>query len=159
MRLRSSSEGTGRDRDSFRIGLALHDMVQRMVTARERAARDENLHPTDFGCLGFLYRAGRPVSPKEIISFMGLTSGSATALLDRLEKAGYVHRIPNPDDRRSVLVTLDEERAAVALERYREIAETYREATDRLGDEQIAVIADFLEQMSALAKKAGEGKA
>ncbi len=90
---------------------------------------------------------------------MGLTSGSATALLDRLEKAGYVHRIPNPDDRRSVLVKLDEARAAVALERYREIAETYRQATDRLGDEQIAVIADFLEQMSALAKKAGEGKA
>jgi DNA-binding MarR family transcriptional regulator len=36
---------------------------------------------------------------------LGLTSGSVTALLDRLGKAGFVSRSQHPDDRRSLLAT------------------------------------------------------
>ena len=36
----------------------------------------------------------------------GLSSGGITVALDRLEKAGYVRREPNPEDRRSLLIML-----------------------------------------------------
>ena len=40
-------------------------------------------------------------------------------MLDRLEAAGFVRREPNPDDRRSVIVTLTD-RGDAALAEYRE---------------------------------------
>ena len=37
---------------------------------------------------------------------MELSSGAMTNRLDRLEQAGYVRRLPDPDDRRGVVVEL-----------------------------------------------------
>src|SRR5262245_65949795 len=34
----------------------------------------------------------------------GLTSGAVTRVIDRLEQAGYVRRVPDPTDRRRVIV-------------------------------------------------------
>src|SRR3954471_7025134 len=35
---------------------------------------------------------------------MGLTTGAVTRVIDRLEQAGYVRRVPDPADRRRVIV-------------------------------------------------------
>ena len=138
-----------------RVGLALRQMIQSIETARDRAAKDQNLHPTDFGCIGYLYRAEGPVSPKQVIAHMGLSSGSGTALLDRLEQAGYTRRLPNPDDRRSVLIELDLTQAAEPVQRYLEIEQLYRGLTEALSLEELGVIARFLEQMGTLTSKIG----
>ena len=37
----------------------------------------------------------------------GLTSGAVTRVIDRLEQAGYVRRVPDPADRRRVIVEVD----------------------------------------------------
>lgn len=42
--------------------------------------------------------------PASLPSTVGLSSGSVTALLDRLQRAGYVERFDDPNDRRRVLV-------------------------------------------------------
>ncbi|HEY7130982.1 MAG TPA: MarR family transcriptional regulator, partial [Candidatus Limnocylindrales bacterium] len=42
----------------------------------------------------------------------GLTSGAVTRVIDRLEQAGYVRRIPDPADRRRVIVEVVPERVA-----------------------------------------------
>ena len=54
-----------------------------------------------------LYGApARPTSAGELAKFAELSSGAMTNRLDRLEKAGFVKRLPDPDDRRGVLVQL-----------------------------------------------------
>lgn len=45
-------------------------------------------------------------TPSKIAAFTGLTSGSVTSLVDRLERAGYVHRERSAEDRRVVLISL-----------------------------------------------------
>ena len=113
-----------------RVGTALIHMIRRAEEAQERAARWQGMHPTDFRCLGYLHLKGEPVSPGDIISHLGLTSGAGTALLDRLESAGYITRSRHPEDRRSVLIVLDTEAAAeplalheaIGLPRHQEIA-------------------------------------
>ena len=62
----------------------------------------------EFDVLATLRRAGEPyrLSPGELAASMMLSTGGTTARLDRLEKAGLVHRSPSPTDRRSVLVHL-----------------------------------------------------
>jgi len=134
-----------------RVGTALQDLIRNAETARELAARSQNLHPTDFACIGLLYRVGEPISPKQIIEQLNLSSGSGTALLDRLEKAGYIKRLPNPDDRRSVLIEMDEEKAAEPLRRYREIEQKYLRVTENLTERDLEMLAQFMEGITALA--------
>jgi DNA-binding MarR family transcriptional regulator len=47
--------------------------------------------------------AGRP-TPKEVAPLLGTDTAGMTRLLDRLEAKGLVRRVPNPDDRRSVVI-------------------------------------------------------
>ena len=47
---------------------------------------------------------GSAMKPGELGRSCGLSSGGVTVVLDRLEKAGYIRRDANPDDRRSVIV-------------------------------------------------------
>lgn len=139
-----------REKRMREIGLALVEVLRTAEDTRASYARRGNLHPTDFGCIGLLTRAGRPLSPKEIITYLGLSSGSGTALLDRLETAGYIKRLPNPDDRRGVLIALDEEAAKVPIALYRKLHQRYEDATASFTDRDLSVIADFLERVARL---------
>jgi DNA-binding MarR family transcriptional regulator len=51
---------------------------------------------------------GDPASVGELARTAGVSSRNATGLVDTLERAGLVRRTPDPDDRRSVLVTVTE---------------------------------------------------
>jgi DNA-binding MarR family transcriptional regulator len=46
---------------------------------------------------------------KDLAERMGVTTGSLTVLVDRLERAGFVARKPHESDRRSILVGLTHE--------------------------------------------------
>jgi DNA-binding MarR family transcriptional regulator len=135
-----------------RVGAALLHMIRRAEESQERAARQHEMHPTDFRCLGYLDQRDAPVSPGEIITHLHLTSGSGTALLDRLEKAGYARRERNPEDRRSVLVVLDRNAAAEPLAVHRRIREEYQAATADLTDADLLAVATYLERVQELSE-------
>lgn len=46
------------------------------------------------------------LTPGQLSQQLGLSSGAMTNRLDRLEAAGHIRRLPDPDDRRSVLIEL-----------------------------------------------------
>jgi len=62
------------------------------------------INRSDLQCLNLL--EGAAVSPKDIRERLGLSSGAVTALIDRLENAGYVRRIASVQDRRSVVIEI-----------------------------------------------------
>jgi len=64
--------------------------------------------PGEFDVLATLRRAGRPfqLNPTSLYQALMLSSGAMTNRLDRLEKAGYIKRLPDPNDRRGTLVRL-----------------------------------------------------
>lgn len=133
------------------VGTAMRRMLLSVENARLHAARTQHLHPTDFACLGLLARSSTPLSPKDIILQLDLSSGSVTALLDRLESAGYITRMANPEDRRSLLVVLDKVAAAEPMKSYQKIEQSYRDATAGFSTEELAMISEFLERMARLA--------
>ncbi|POH73116.1 hypothetical protein CVS27_11310 [Arthrobacter glacialis] len=55
--------------------------------------------------LNFINNAGE-MTPKELSALLEITTGSMTAMVDRLEAAALVTRNPQPTDRRSLLLTL-----------------------------------------------------
>jgi DNA-binding MarR family transcriptional regulator len=46
-----------------------------------------------------------PLTPRQLAEHTGLTSGTVTGVIDRLETQGLVTRRPDPDDRRKVVVS------------------------------------------------------
>ena len=51
-------------------------------------------------------------SAGKLSEITGLTSGAITRVIDRLEQAGYVRRVPDPTDRRRVIVEVVPEKVA-----------------------------------------------
>lgn len=70
-----------------------------------RCARRLELHHTDANALIevlWAERSSEPLSPARLAAVVGLTSGATNALINRLEKAGYVTRSREHADRRQV---------------------------------------------------------
>ena len=65
----------------------------------------------EFDMLATLRRAGAPfiLSPTQLFSTLMITSGTMTHRLKAPEKRGFIRRLPNPDDARSMLVALTPE--------------------------------------------------
>ncbi|HEX9132766.1 MAG TPA: MarR family transcriptional regulator [Ktedonobacteraceae bacterium] len=66
------------------------------------------LNHWSFDMLATLRRVGVPyrLSPTELFRSMMVTSGTMTNRIDRLAEKGLVRRIPDPEDRRGILVEL-----------------------------------------------------
>ncbi|MEM9454370.1 MAG: MarR family transcriptional regulator [Myxococcota bacterium] len=79
----------------------LYDALQAFDLA---AARKLGVNRTDLQCLLMLEHG--PVRAGVLSSEVGLTSGSTTALLDRLEERGFVRRRIAKDDRRAIEIEL-----------------------------------------------------
>ncbi|MFF2154938.1 MarR family winged helix-turn-helix transcriptional regulator [Paenibacillus chitinolyticus] len=84
----------------------LHELRQnsaRAVMFHQLISEKLGLNATDHKCLDFLNRTG-PVTAGQLAQLTGLTTGAVTSVIDRLEKAGYVVRDKDPNDRRRVVV-------------------------------------------------------
>jgi DNA-binding MarR family transcriptional regulator len=97
------------------LDLATEGIVERIqhITKDLDRAMEETLtaHALNRGAwrlLGALRRWGPPYrrSPGQLARQMGLSSGAMTNRLDRMEAAGLIRRLPDPSDRRALLVEL-----------------------------------------------------
>src|SRR5881409_2574345 len=76
-----------------------------------RFANQNGMHPTDVRALIALMdasRAGEEMTAGRLGAELGLNSAGTTSLLDRLERAGHVRRVRGREDRRKVVVEVDE---------------------------------------------------
>ncbi len=77
------------------------------VAMRRRTRQAMDMGENELLVLRYLVRSrstGELVTPVVLTRYLGITSASTTALLDRLERTGHISRSPNPDDRRSILI-------------------------------------------------------
>lgn len=63
------------------------------------------INRSDARCLDILDQRGR-MTAGALAQESGLSTGAITAVIDHLEKAGYAQRVPDPSDRRRVMVEL-----------------------------------------------------
>jgi DNA-binding MarR family transcriptional regulator len=78
------------------------------VAMRRRTQQSMDMGENELLVLRFLARARQRdeiVTPVHLSRYLGITSASTTALIDRLARSGHVVRMPNPVDRRSVIIT------------------------------------------------------
>ena len=97
------------------LDLEVEGIVDRIAGLARRLQRSMDETLAEFGLdtaenkvLSILAQGGEPFrsTPGRLAARMELSSGAMTNRLDRLEQAGLVQRLPDPDDRRSVVVEL-----------------------------------------------------
>lgn len=96
----------------------LHRLSTYLGREVEAVLLKHGLSSSAFDVLATLRRAGSPyqLSPGDLLAMTMVSSGTMTNRIDQLEKAGLVERIHNPQDRRSVLISLTERGFAIVEE-------------------------------------------
>ncbi len=98
---------------------------------------------TDSRCLDILDEYGR-MSAGDLAQKSGLTSGAITGVIDRLERAGYARRVPDPSDRRRVLVEPTDKAYETAMELMVEpMGELTKPLASRYTEEQLRMFVEF----------------
>lgn len=117
---------------------------QELVQAFDTAAADGlGIHLTDLRCLGVLDRRGG-LAATELAREAGLTTGATTALIDRLERAGYVERTRDAADRRRVLVQLTPDARRAIGRIWGPLAEDGLALASRYTDDQLELVVEYL---------------
>ena len=125
------------------VGLELDEMRRAGDQLDEAVALQFGLNRTDLRCLGILYRRGR-VTAGELAGESGLTPGAITTVLDRLERGGYANRVPDPADRRRVLVVSTVATREIGARIQGEVELATRQLLEGREAAELTVIRDYL---------------
>ena len=83
----------------------------------------------------------------------GLTTGSATRMVDRMEQAGFVRRVADPSDRRRVLVELVPGVSDKLAAMHSPITDATVALVERYSDDQLRVLIEFLDGSGEIARQ------
>src|SRR5215475_1764705 len=109
---------------------------------RAAAARIE-MTDTDMQVIDILESTGEATAG-QLANLMGLTTGTFTAILNRLEKAGLVRRERDPNDGRRVIVRLATGSDGSPL--FASLGKAWEEMAAQYDDEQKAFLLAFLQR-------------
>jgi DNA-binding MarR family transcriptional regulator len=134
-------------REVSATGIVLHQAV----------ADSLGLHLTDHKCMGMLCEMG-PLSAGKLSELTGLTTGAITGVINRLERAGYAKRAPNPQDRRNINVVA---RNVAKFDARIEgllgpLREKMRALASRYSAEELTLILDFIKASVAVSRAEAE---
>jgi DNA-binding MarR family transcriptional regulator len=136
--------------DEIRAGQRATDKVDELVTELL------GINRTDARCLDILDQQGR-MSAGQLASASGLTTGAVTAVVDRLERAGYAQRVADPEDRRRVLVELTKKAREIIWELMgRPLTEASQPLIDRYSDEELELLLEFARTSRELQERHAE---
>jgi DNA-binding MarR family transcriptional regulator len=134
-----------------KLGTAVRAYQASVDDSDRETARLMGINETDLRCLEILMEEAAEAAPSLLAARLGLTTGSTTTMLDRLEKTGYITRSPHPTDRRKTIVRATPEATRRAYELVTPlIEEAQRDVLTRYSVEQIELIADFLHRTGEL---------
>jgi DNA-binding MarR family transcriptional regulator len=120
------------------------------VLLSDTVARLVGVNSTDLECLDLLEMAG-PTTAGRLAEHAGLTTGAMTAVIDRLERAGYARRVRDVEDRRLVHVEALPRNFKHVAGLYRRLAESTARLHEEYDDRQLTLIVDYLTRALALA--------
>ncbi len=123
------------------------EMATAIITFHETVARRLGMSAAESRCLGVLNDL-KLATPGQLAQATGLTTGAITGIVDRLEKAGYASREPNPNDRRSLLIRIrqTDKIAAQLGPIYGSLAAAMTDMSGQYTPQQLVIIDRYLTQ-------------
>jgi DNA-binding MarR family transcriptional regulator len=100
---------------------------------------------TDLNCIDIIERRGG-LTAGELAAESGLSTGAVTAVIDRLEDAGYARRVRDAEDRRRVKVEVTPKLQRGAQEIYGPMVEEWHAVMGRATTEQLRMMVEFMRE-------------
>lgn len=145
-RLRLYAELGGEVRASQRATDIVDDLICELL----------GINRTDARCLDILEQDGS-MSAGDLAQASRLTTGAITAVIDRLERAGYARRVPDPSDRRRVLVEPTPKAFETANELMVEpMRRLYTPLASRYSEDELRLFIDFTREGRELQERHAE---
>ncbi|MGO9907056.1 MAG: MarR family transcriptional regulator [Solirubrobacteraceae bacterium] len=114
------------------------------------------INRTDSRCMDILDQHGS-MSAGDLAEASRLSTGAITAVIDRLERAGFARRVPDPSDRRRVLVEITPKAYEAAFELMIEPMQAlYAPLAARYSDDDLRLLIDFTRQGRELQERHAE---
>jgi DNA-binding MarR family transcriptional regulator len=123
-----------------------------VLHSQEIAAR-LGINSTDLECLDHVATRG-PLTAGALAEITGLTTGAITGVIDRLERAGFVRREHDADDRRKVLVRLVPDSLARVMPLFAPMEKRAMAALAGYSDKELDFLLRFLESNAKAARDA-----
>lgn len=118
----------------------------------QTAAAKYGLGITDMKTLSALQQEG-PMTAGQLAKRLSLTTGAVTNVIDRLERQDFVKRLPDPKDRRKVIVTINDEKLASGENVYLSMGEAFGALVEKYSTEQLEFLVRFYEESIELTKR------
>jgi DNA-binding MarR family transcriptional regulator len=124
-------------------------LARHLDRARSAAFAEHGLESWEFDVLSALRRAGAPyeLSPGQLVTQTLVTSGTMTNRVDRLTARGLVQRLPDPRDRRGVIVRLTPAGRATVDDAFAGLLSRERDLLGELDAADSARLADLLRRL------------
>jgi len=84
------------------LSWAVRSLVRASTEVDRALASRLGLRPLDYAAMNHVMSGADPLGPAEVSARLGISTGSGTELVDRLERAGHLRRERHPTDRRRV---------------------------------------------------------
>lgn len=146
-----SSAKSGKSKSDLvaEVGVAVRQMGAQSVVLSKIVADRFSLNQTDLEVLDLIHLRGQ-ASAGDLAEGTGLSSGAVTALMDRLERAGYIERFDDPDDRRRVLVRTCPNAVKSIAETYSGIQKKMVALWSTYDAKELSTIIDFITRSTSL---------
>jgi len=140
----NSSRKAQQDRIAYISETLGRDLATKTVLFHHHLAARLGLSVTDLKCLDLLRAAEVPLTAKNLADLIGLTGGAITGVADRLEAAGFVERVRDPEDRRRWELRPVPGRQAEVFSLFAPLGDAIAELAARYDDDQLDAITSFL---------------
>lgn len=94
-----------------------------------------------------------PMTAGQLAERLSLTTGAVTSVIDRLENAKYVIRKADKDDRRKVIVTLNQQQLQVKDTPYDSIGDAFVKLLSRYSESELQFLIDFYKSSIEITKQ------
>jgi DNA-binding MarR family transcriptional regulator len=133
------SSEKGPDTQVFELMWEIRKFTRSSLMLQHVIAQKAGLHVTDAECIDFLMEMG-PSTAGALAKATRLTTGAITNVIDRLEKAGFVKRGPDPNDRRKVVVSHIPEKKTATSAHYGALARDVQQLLQTYDEDQLALL-------------------
>jgi DNA-binding MarR family transcriptional regulator len=137
--------------EGLQVTARLSRLGRHIAMREEEVFGRYGLNRGDVGVLGTLRTAGPPnrLSPTRLGRGLMLSSAGVTSRLDRLERRGLLARLPDPNDRRGVIVELTDRGRELVDEAVGANTASERQVLSGLDAEEIATLESLLRKVLA----------
>jgi len=125
------------------LGDAIRAYQNALDKADDAVAEILMINRTDARCLDIVDQHDR-ITAGQLAAEAGLTTGAVTAVVDRLERAGLIRRVRDPDDRRKVWLEVTPAATEAMGELYAPMIADARARFDGYSTKDIEMLTDFI---------------